>query len=153
MRDNLTEAMSYARHQIHHPSQNWRSLCQSFSRKVWDLPAYAASAKLAWLTQPKTFKHRLPRLRRKQAIANIPRGAIIYSTAGKYGHAYIATKHHAISTDYKRTGYVDYAPRDVARWASVSTGIVGWVCGARINGHDYYFPGIDCRRPSHRGKH
>ena len=152
MRKSLDEAMEYARNQIHHPTQGWKCLCQSFSRNTWGLPAYAPSAKVAWLTQPKTFKHRVS-WKSKEQIAKIPRGAIIYSTAGTYGHAYIATKNQCISTDYKRTGYVDYAPRDMSKWANVRMGIVGWVCGVRINGKDYYFPGIACKRPTHRGKH
>lgn len=106
MRDNVREALEWARGQIDHPSQSWQGLCQSFSRQTWGLPAFGTSARNAWHAIPDKYRHGPSR------PEDIPAGAICYiPDLGTYGHAFIMGHKHSMSNDVRRRGRIDYAPK------------------------------------------
>lgn len=151
----VDQAMDWAKKQRDNPSQDWTNLCQKFSRSVWNLPVFGSSAKVAWNTQGGKWKHRNDGdPRDPDFIAAAPRGVLLYSTAGKYGHVAVASKTNAWSNDAKRRGKIDNAKRDMSYWPSVAKEFSGWICGATINGVDYYLNlGQPCGFVKHAGKH
>ena len=101
-------AIEWLANQSKNPTQSWKGLCQSSCRQAYGLPAWASSATQAWAAVDKKYKVECPDYKDKSWWSAIPRGAIIYSTAGKYGHAWIADNDMTgWSVDYKRSGYID----------------------------------------------
>ena len=112
---SVQEVMAWAKGQVTDPDRGYKGLCQSFCRSAYNVPAWAPSAISAWEKIPKANKH----IGGKPSEA--PRGALLYSRGGKYGHVAIAagrkTSDKCLSNDYvRRDGGIDYAPRDFPRW-------------------------------------
>ena len=151
----VQQAMDFAKKERDNPSQDWTNLCQKFSRSCWNLPVFGSSAREAWLNQGSKWKHRNDgNPRDPDFIASAPKGVLWYSTAGKYGHVQVASKTHAWSNDAKRRGKIDNAKRDMSYWPSVAKELQGFLCGATINGVDYYLNlGQPCGFEKHIGKH
>ena len=153
----VDEAMDWAKKQRDNPTQDWTNLCQKFSRSVWNLPVFTpgSSAKVAWNGLGGKWKHRNDGdPRDPDFIAAAPRGVLLYSTAGTYGHVAVASKTNSWSNDAKRRGKIDNAKRDMSYWPSVAKEFAGWICGATINGVDYYLNlGQPCGFVKHAGKH
>ena len=151
----VQQAMDFAKKERDNPSQDWTNLCQKFSRSCWNLPAFGSSAKAAWNSQGGKWKHRNDgNPRDADFIAAAPKGVLLYSTAGTYGHVQVASKTNAWSNDAKRRGKIDNAKRDMSYWPSVAKELQGWLCGATINGVDYYLNlGQPCGFEKHIGKH
>ena len=151
----VQEAMDFAKKERDKPSQDWTNLCQKFSRSCWNLPVFGSSARSAWLAQGGLWKHRNDgKPRDPDFIASAPQGVLWYSTAGTYGHVQVASKTNAWSNDAKRRGKIDNAKRDMGYWPSVAKELQGFLCGATINGVDYYLNlGQPCGFEKHIGKH
>lgn len=153
----VDEAMDWAKKQRDNPTQDWTNLCQKFSRSVWNLPVFTpgSSAKVAWNGLGGKWKHRNDGdPRDPDFIAAAPRGVLLYSTAGTYGHVAVASKTNSWSNDAKVRGKISNAKRDMSYWPSVAKEFAGWICGATINGVDYYLNlGQPCGFAKHAGKH
>lgn len=151
----VQQAMDFAKKERDKPSQDWTNLCQKFSRSCWGLSPFGGSAREAWLNQGNKWKHRNDgNPRDPDFIASAPKGVLWYSTAGKYGHVQVASKTNAWSNDAKRRGKIDNAKRDMSYWPSVAKELQGFLCGATINGVDYYLNlGQPCGFEKHIGKH
>jgi hypothetical protein len=120
----VQEAMDWAKKERDKPSQDWTNLCQKFSRSVWGLPVFGSSAKVAWNTQGGKWKHRND---------GDPRDPDFVAAAPR--------------------GSIN-AKRDMSYWPSVAKELQGWICGATINGVDYYLNlGQPCGFAKHAGKH
>lgn len=151
----VDEAMEWAKKEHNKRSQDWTCLCQSFTRRCWLLDPFGSSATNAWNGQGGKWKHQNNgKPLDPDFLEAIPRGAMIYSTAGKYGHAVIASKTTTWTVDAKRKGYIDHGARDMGYWPSVRKEVQGWLCGATINGVDWYLNlGQPCGFAKHVGKH
>jgi hypothetical protein len=117
------DAIAWMREQSVHPTQSWRGLCQSSCRGAYRIPAWAGSAILAWNKIPKEHRH-------YGKPGSAPRGAIMYYSIGKYGHAVIAigkkTNDKCMSVDYVRQSRIDVAPRSMVRWGAKYLGWSDW---------------------------
>jgi hypothetical protein len=107
--NSIDKALEYARSQWKNSTAGWEGHCQKFVRSCYGVPAWAASAKLAWDKIPAEHKFTVP-------FEEIPRGAAIYFTMGEYGHVMIAGYQDAFSNDYKRHDRIDPVPRDIPLW-------------------------------------
>lgn len=118
----VDEVMAWSRSEIGKPSRDWRGMCQSHCRSAYGVPGWSPSAITAWGKIPK--EHRNEGGKPEDA----PRGAILYYSGGEFGHAALAagvqSSGKCLSNDYVRSGRIDYAPRDFARWGNLK--FVGW---------------------------
>lgn len=93
-------------------------------RQAYGVPAWAASAILAWEKIPAAHRHL------SAHPADAPRGALLYYRGGKHGHVAIAigkkTTASCLSNDYVRHGQIDVAPRDFRRWGLQYLGWSAW---------------------------
>lgn len=118
LKRSVSQAIEWARRQIHHPSQSWYRLCQSFVRQAYGVPGWADSAIIAWNKIPNGKKHI------GGSPSSAPRGAALYYSGGQWGHVALASRTHALSNDYKRRGKIDYAPRGLPAWRNFR--YLGW---------------------------
>jgi hypothetical protein len=120
----VDEAIAWGWGQAKAPSQDWTGLCQSFCRQSYGVPAWAASAIIAWRKIP--AKHKTSGGKPTDA----PRGSLIYFEGGKYGHVALAigkkTNRSCLSNDYVARGEIDRAPRDFPRWGIRYVGWSAW---------------------------
>lgn len=142
MRD-VEQQQAWAKAQVKNPSQSWANQCQSFSRQSYGMPAYGGSAKIAWGNINSKFKTLCDDPRDKEWWASVPVGAILYSTAGTYGHAWLAAGDMtAWSNDYKRHAQIDRVPIDIPAWSSVKAATQGYVIGTQWYEGDGFFKGL-----------
>lgn len=108
--NSVDQAEKYGHDQIHHPTQSWKGLCQSFVRHCMGVPGWANTAYDAWLKIPDAHKS-------TGDIHAAPRGAAIYfrhaSGEPRPGHVVLATVSNCLSNDIMRSGQIDVAPRDI----------------------------------------
>ena len=83
----------------------------------------------------------------KNGGSPVPRGSIVYATAGKYGHAWLANGDMtAWSVDYKRSGYIDLVDIRLKGWSSYYQSTVGYIIGAQYySDNDGFFKGLSTR--------
>ena len=68
----------------------------------------------------------------KEWWSAVPVGAILYSTSGKYGHAWLSCGDGAAySNDYARKGLIDKVPIDLPGWSGVKKATVGYIDGCQ----------------------
>lgn len=111
MRKSVQDALDWMDHQIDHPSQDWANRCQQSSREAWGLPAWGASAKIAWAKVPESHRHHdLPK--------DVPAGSLCFGMMNTtYGHAWIAGRGGTgFSVDYRRKHHIDRAPMNLPAW-------------------------------------
>ena len=158
----VSAAMHWAAHNEHRDPANgtsWAGHCLASARQMYGLPVLASSAAIlahrAEAEWGRKFLHQATHHDVREAgwWRDIPRGAFLLSDYGHYGHAWVASKTHAWSTDYTRRGELLLAPRNLPRWSSISGSTVGWLCGFEINGRAVYIKGIECPWVKHEGKH
>ena len=114
------------------PSQSWAGLCQSASRNAYKMPAYGSSAKQAWANVENKYKTKITSYKDDEFWSTVPRGAILYSTGGTYGHAWVADSDEtAWSVDYKRHGKIDRCPIRLSGWSGIYKATVGYITGAQ----------------------
>ena len=131
MRD-VEGALKWMEKQSKNPSQSWKGLCQSTCRQAYGMIAWAPSATQAWAAVGSKYKHPITRYDDKEWWASIPAGGIVYSTAGQYGHAWLAAGDMAGWTvDYVRSGYIDLADIRLKGWSSYYKATVGWIDGCQ----------------------
>lgn len=122
----VQEAEDWGHGQVHHPSQSWAGLCQSFVRNCMGVPAWAATAYDAWMRIPAHQRHE------GGDVMDAPRGVALYfkhaSGAARPGHVVLSTKTHCLSNDIYRHGMIDVAPRTVfvPHWGMHYLGWSGW---------------------------
>lgn len=106
------QAIHWFAKQVDHPTQDWTHKCQSSVRQSLGLPAWAASARIAYERTPKNELHHVKHWQ------EVPPGAIMYGlTSTKYGHAWLAGHHgNGFSIDYKRRGKIDRVPLLLPAW-------------------------------------
>ena len=96
------------------------------------MPAYGSSAKQAWANVEGKYKTKITNYKDDEWWATVPAGAILYSTAGTYGHAWVADSDEtAWSVDYKRNGKIDRVPIRIPGWTSYYKATVGYITGAQ----------------------
>lgn len=121
---SVDEVIAWSKAQITEPSQSWEGMCLSHCRQAYGVGAWAPSAIAGWRRIPPAFKHRGP-------ATDAPRGAILWYSGGKYGHAAIATgiksNTKCLSNDYVRQGEINYAPRSFPRWGLTYLGWSNWM--------------------------
>ena len=136
-------AIKWLKNQSKSPSQSWKGLCQSSCRQAYGLPAWAPSATQAWHSVKDKYKVKCKDHTDKSWWAAIPRGAIIYSTAGQYGHAWIADDDMTgWSVDYKRNGYIDRVEIRLKGWNSYYAATAGYITGCQWYKGDGFFEGL-----------
>lgn len=136
-------AIDWLANQSKNPTQSWKGLCQSSCRQAYGLPAWAPSATQAWAAVDAVYKTKCPDYKDKSWWAAIPRGAIIYSTAGQYGHAWVADNDMTgWSVDYKRSGYIDRVEIRLKGWNSYYAATVGYITGCQWYKGDGFFKGL-----------
>jgi hypothetical protein len=136
-------AIKWLKDQSKSPSQSWKGLCQSSCRQAYGLPAWAPSATQAWHSVKDKYKVKCTDHTDKSWWAAIPRGAIIYSTAGQYGHAWIADDDMTgWSVDYKRNGYIDRVEIRLKGWNSYYAATAGYITGCQWYKGDGFFEGL-----------
>ena len=119
---NLKQVFKWEHDQIKHGPAQWRGLCLSHARHAWGLPVQAPSAKSFFdyvqAHHPKHLHH--------VDYREVPQGAIVLDpNLSKWGHAWISGHYagHGISSDYKRSGHLDYVPLNLPRWRHGDTKI------------------------------
>ena len=125
------EAVSYAKGQVAHASQNWTNQCQHFSRNCVGAAAWAPSAREAFNAIPSAHRH---------TSWPPPAGALVYwgvSDHG-FGHATFVGDGVIYSTDFKRQGKVDAAkitkkPEQMPFWGLPYRGWIDWTPSGAIN--------------------
>ena len=123
MRNNVDAVIAWSRAEMHAPSRDWSGMCQSHCRSAYGVPAWSDSALHAWGKIPPHFKHS------GGDPADAPRGAILYYSGGKFGHAALAIGHdgkNCLSNDYARRGKIGLAPRTFPRWNLHYLGWSSW---------------------------
>jgi hypothetical protein len=114
------------------PTQSWQGLCQSSVRQSYGMIAWAPSATQAWAAVGSKYRHEITRYDDKEWWASIPAGGIVYSTAGQYGHAWLAAGDMAGWTvDYVRKSHIDLADIRLKGWSSYYKATVGWIDGCQ----------------------
>jgi len=134
---SIKKQQEWCADQVTNPTQNWSNLCQSFSRKSLGMDGYGSSAKIAWGNVSDKYKVFITKPSDKEWWASVPRGALLYSTHGTYGHAWVGMgSSKAYSTDYKRQGKIDVVPVDIPGWSSIKNDTVGYIVGAQYYSKD-----------------
>ena len=129
---SVKKQQEWAKGQINNPSQSWDGMCQSFSRQSYGMGGFGGSATIAWGNVSDKYKHKITKYSDKEWWAGIPVGALLYSTSGTYGHAWIsAGDGSCYSNDYKRKGKIDKCPIDLPGWSNVKKATVGYLDGAQ----------------------
>lgn len=129
---DVAGALKWLADQSKNPSQSWKGLCQSSCRQAYKMPAYGSSAKQAWSNVDKKYRTAITNYKDDEWWATVPAGAILYSTAGTYGHAWVADSDEtAWSVDYKRNGKIDRVPIRIPGWSSYYKATVGYITGAQ----------------------
>lgn len=129
---SIKKAQEWAAAQVDNPTQNWDNLCQSFSRQSYGMGAYGSSATVAWGNVSDKYKVKITKASDSAWWSSVPMGAILYSTHGTSGHAWLAMGNSkAYSTDYKRKGKIDVVPVDIPSWGSIKNDTVGYIIGAQ----------------------
>ena len=142
---NVEKALAWMKSESKSPTQSWKCLCQSTCRRAYGMPAYGSSAKQAWANVPKKYKTKITNYQDKEWWASVPSGAILYSTAGTYGHAWMCQDpgESAWSVDYKRSSFIDEVPIKIPGWSSYYKATVGYIEGAHVySDNDGYFKGL-----------
>ena len=120
LKRSVSDAIAWATRQIRRPSQSWYKLCQSFVRQAYGVPGWADSAQLAWDKIPN----------HKKTIGgspfSAPRGAALYYSGGEFGHVALATRTKCLSNDYRRSGKINFAPRNFPKWNQKYLGWSMW---------------------------
>jgi len=130
---SVKKQQEWAKGQINNPSQSWDGMCQSFSRQSYGMGGFGSSATIAWGNVSSKYKHEITKYSDKEWWAAVPQGAILYSTSGTYGHAWLACGDGAAySNDYKRKGKIDKVPIDLPGWGNVKKATVGYISGAQF---------------------
>ena len=117
--NTVDQALAFARNEWHNGAPVWQGQCQHFTRTCYGVPAWQPSALLAWEHIPD--KHKTV----TKDFKSIPSGAAMYFDFKPFGHAMIAGKVNAYSTDYMRRGHVDPCPRDIPHWNGAAH-FLGW---------------------------
>ena len=129
---DVNGAIEWLAGQSKNPSQSWAGLCQSASRNAYKMPAYGSSAKQAWANVENKYKTKITSYKDDEFWSTVPRGAILYSTGGTYGHAWVADSDEtAWSVDYKRHGKIDRCPIRLSGWSGIYKATVGYITGAQ----------------------
>ncbi len=137
-------AIKWLKDQSKSPSQSWKGLCQSSCRQAYNLPAWAPSAIDAWKSVKSKYKVECKDHTDKSWWSAIPRGAIIYSLAGKYGHAWVADDDMTgWSVDYKRSGHIDRVEIRLKGWNSYYAATAGYITGCQWYKGDGFFEGLN----------
>ena len=129
---SIKKQQEWAKGQIKNPSQDWTGMCQSFSRQSYGMGGFGGSATIAWGNVSDKYKHKITKYSDKEWWSAVPEGAILYSTSGQYGHAWLAAGDSAAySNDYKRSGQIDKCPVDLPGWSNVKKATVGYIDGCQ----------------------
>ena len=129
---SIKKQQEWAKGQINNPTQDWSGMCQSFARQSYGMGGFGSSAKIAWGEVSDKYKHKITKYSDKEWWAAIPEGALIYSTSGTYGHAWISGNDgFCYSNDYKRAGKIDKCPVDLPGWSNVKKATVGYIDGCQ----------------------
>ena len=134
----------------------WKNHCLASSRQMYGLPSVGSSAKVLAdrMQNHGRFLHRCKNWKDQGWWDNaVVRGAWLLSDYGSYGHSWVASKTTSWSTDYKKSGKLLHAERNLPRWQSIVAHTQFWICGVELNGKDYYIKGIECDYAKHEGKH
>ena len=133
---SIKQQQEWCADQVDHPTQSWDNLCQSFARQSYGMGAYGSSAKVAWGNVKDKYKVKITKPSDKGWWSDVPMGALLYSTHGTSGHAWVAMGNSkAFSNDYKRKGcinVVQYYEKDDSHWFGVTYDL--W---------DQYVPPVD----------
>ena len=131
MRD-VQGALKWMENESKHGGPNWTCLCQSSVRQAYGMPAWAPSAKQAWESVGSKYKTPITRYDDKEWWQSVPAGAILYSTSGTYGHAWMAAGDMSCWTvDYVRRGFIDKADIRLKQWGSYYKSTVGFIDGCQ----------------------
>ena len=129
---SIKQQQEWCADQVDHPTQSWDNLCQSFARQSLGMGAYGSSAKVAWGNVKDKYKVKITKPSDKGWWADVPQGALLYSTHGTSGHAWVAMGNSkAFSNDYKRKGKIDVVPVDIPGWSSIKNDCKGYIIGAQ----------------------
>ena len=130
---NVEHALEWLHGESKNPTQSWDNLCQSMARKSYGMPAYGSSAKVAWGNIDKKYKTKITSPSDKDWWRSVPSGAILYSTAGSSGHAWVCADRgeSAYSNDYARASKIDKVEIDIPKWSSYKQACVGYVIGTQ----------------------
>ncbi len=142
---NVDHALEWLHGESKNPTQSWDNLCQSMARKSYSMPAYGSSAKVAWSNVASKYKTKITSPNDKDWWRNVPAGAILYSTAGSSGHAWVCADRgeSAYSNDYARKGKIDKVEIDIPKWSSYKAACVGYVIGTQwYSDNDGFFKGL-----------
>ena len=142
---NVEKALAWMKSESKNPSKSWKCLCQSSCRTAYGMPAFGSSAKQAWSNVPNKYKTKITNYQDNEWWASVPSGAILYSTAGTYGHAWMCQDagESAWSVDYKRSGKIDEVPIKIKGWSSYYKATVGYIEGAHVySDNDGWFKGL-----------
>lgn len=111
----LDQMLDWEGRQIQHGPAQWRGLCLKHARSAWNLPPQAPSAKSFFeyveANHPQHMHH--------SDYREVPAGAIVLDpNLSHWGHAWIsgAKAGHGISSDYRRSGHLDYVPLHLPHW-------------------------------------
>ena len=129
---SIKQQQEWCANQVDHPTQSWDNLCQSFARQSLGMGAYGSSAKVAWGNVKEKYKVPITKPSDKGWWSDVPMGALLYSTHGTSGHAWVAMGNSkAYSNDYKRKGKIDVVPVDIPGWSSSKNDCKGYIIGAQ----------------------
>lgn len=116
----IHEAVTQARLMNGKPAPGGSGHCQEFVRECYGLPAWAASAKIAWEKTPAKYRN---------TNTPPPAGAMVYYPTlggGTVGHVTISVGGGKVATnDYCHKGGICIAPWDLPNWHG-KTHYAGW---------------------------
>lgn len=105
----IKQAVAQARLMNGKPAPGGAGHCQEFVRECYGLPAWASSAKAAWLLTPAKYKN---------TTTPPPEGAMVYYPGlSPYGHVTLSVGNGQVaSNDYCVHAAICLAPWDLPRW-------------------------------------
>ena len=125
-RRTVAEAVTAARRQVEHPSQNWLGWCLKFCRLCWGLPLLGIpNANAGWagaVRRRTTVRHGYP-----------PPGALVFWAVGKFGHIALSAGGGLVySNDILRAGKIDLVSigKITSGWKAIYRGWTSDYCGA-----------------------
>ena len=115
---SIKDAVTFARLMEGKPAPGGEGHCEQFVREMYGLPAWAASAKIAWEKTP---------LKYRNTKTPPPPGAMVYyPTLSQYGHVTLSVGGGQVATnDYCHKAAICLAPWDLPNWKG-STHYAGW---------------------------
>jgi len=149
--NDVQAAMKWFQHQSDIGSKAWGGLCLKSCRTALGLQPIGSSAKELTIRMRSNGRmlHRIKNPMDEAEFEDIPRGALLLSSGGTYGHAWMTSKTTSWSVDYAGPhGTIKHAPRHLPKWSTIRKATEFWVCGIVDNyGKDWWIKGIDCPFP------